>query len=138
MPDTSFDQEADDNQILPMMGSHTDLIQIKMGCYKLYWRLSVFLSHVLQLCLLATFIELHFLWSVVLGKVSIYFLVQYRNNSITLLLLLLLLLLNRFSCFRLCATPQMAAHQAPLSLGFSRQEHWSGLSFPSPMHESEK
>ena len=32
----------------------------------------------------------------------------------------------------------MAAHQAPPSLGFSRQEHWSGLSFPSPMHESEK
>ena len=31
----------------------------------------------------------------------------------------------------------MAAHQAPLSLGFSRQEHWSGLLFPS-MHESEK
>ena len=31
-----------------------------------------------------------------------------------------------------------AAHQAPLSLGFSRQEHWSGLPFPSPMHESEK
>ena len=32
----------------------------------------------------------------------------------------------------------MPAHQAPLSLGFSRQEHWSGLPFPSPMHESEK
>ena len=31
----------------------------------------------------------------------------------------------------------MAAHQAPLSLGFSRQEHWSGLPFLSPMHESE-
>jgi len=31
----------------------------------------------------------------------------------------------------------MAAHQAPLSLGFSRQEHWSGLPFSSPMHESE-
>ena len=28
----------------------------------------------------------------------------------------------------------MAAHQAPPSLGFSRQEHWSGLPFPSPMH----
>ena len=28
----------------------------------------------------------------------------------------------------------MAAHQAPPSLGFSRQEHWSGLSFPSPGH----
>ena len=32
----------------------------------------------------------------------------------------------------------MAAHQAPPSLGFSRQEHWSGLPFPFPMHESEK
>ena len=52
-------------------------------------------------------------------------------------LLLLLLLLSRFSCVRLCATPWMATHQAPLSLGFSRQEHWSGLPFPSPMHESE-
>ena len=28
----------------------------------------------------------------------------------------------------------MAAHQAPLSLGFSRQEHWTGLPLPSPMH----
>ena len=31
----------------------------------------------------------------------------------------------------------MAVQQAPLSLGFSRQEHWSGLPFPSPMHKSE-
>ena len=51
---------------------------------------------------------------------------------------LLLLLLSRFSCVQLCATPYTAAHQAPLSLGFSRQEHWSGLPFPSPMHENEK
>ena len=51
---------------------------------------------------------------------------------------LLLLLLSRFSRVRLCATPQTAAHQAPPSLGFSRQEYWSGLPFPSPMHESEK
>ena len=51
---------------------------------------------------------------------------------------LLLLLLSRFSRVRLCVTPWTAAHQAPLSLGFSRQEHWSGLPFPSPMHESEK
>jgi len=49
-----------------------------------------------------------------------------------------LLLLSRFCRVRLCANPQTTAHQAPLSLGFSRQEHWSGLSFPSPMHESEK
>ena len=43
-----------------------------------------------------------------------------------------LLLLSRFSRVRLCATPQTAAHQAPPSLGFSRQEYWSGLPFPSP------
>ena len=48
------------------------------------------------------------------------------------------LLLSRFSRVRLCATPQTAAHQALPSLGFSRQEHWSGLPFPPPMHESEK
>ena len=48
-----------------------------------------------------------------------------------------LLLLSHFSLVRLCATPQMAAHQAPPSLGFSRQEHWSGLPFPSPKRESE-
>ena len=51
--------------------------------------------------------------------------------------MLLLLLLSRFSRVQLCATPWTAAHQVPLSLGFSRQEHWSGLPFP-PMHESEK
>ena len=50
----------------------------------------------------------------------------------------LLLLLSHFSRVRLCANPETAAYQAPLSLGFSRQEYWSGLPFPSPMHESEK
>ena len=52
--------------------------------------------------------------------------------------LLLLLLLSRFSRVRLCATPLMAAHWASPFLGFSKQEHWSGLPFPSRMHESEK
>ena len=51
---------------------------------------------------------------------------------------MLLLLLSCFSRVRLCATPQTATHQAPLSLGFSRQEHWSGLPFPSPVHKNEK
>ena len=50
----------------------------------------------------------------------------------------LLLLLSLFSRVRLCATPEMAAHQAPPSLGFSRQEYWDELSFPSPVHENEK
>ena len=46
---------------------------------------------------------------------------------------LLLLLLSRFSRVRLCVTSQTAAHQATPSLGFSRQEHWSGLPLPSPI-----
>ena len=62
----------------------------------------------------------------VLGKMS-----NNTNNP-------LLLLLSRFSHVRLRATPWTAAHQAPPSLGFFRQEHWSGLPLPSPMHESEK
>ena len=43
-----------------------------------------------------------------------------------------LLLLSRFSRVQLCTTPQMAAHQAPPSMGFSRQEYWSGVPLPSP------
>ena len=48
----------------------------------------------------------------------------------------LLLLLSRFSRVRLCATPETAVHEAPLSLGFSRQEHWSGLPFSSLSKEA--
>jgi len=38
----------------------------------------------------------------------------------------------------LFATPWTIAYQAPQSMGFSRQEYWSGLPFPSPVHQSEK
>ena len=54
-------------------------------------------------------------------------------NKYNIELQLLLLLLSRISRVPLCATPQTAAQQAPLFLGFSRQEHWSGLPFPSPI-----
>ena len=47
---------------------------------------------------------------------------------------ILLLLLSRFSRVRLCATSWTAAYQASPSMGFSRQEHWSGLLFLSPIH----
>ena len=63
------------------------------------------------------------------------------NGQILLILfniMKVLLLLSRFSHVWRCVTPETAAHQAPPSLGFSRQEHWSGLPLPSPMHESEK
>ena len=41
-------------------------------------------------------------------------------------------MLSCFSRVRLCATLWTVNHQAPLSMGFSRQEYWSGLPFPSP------
>ena len=64
-----------------------------------------------------------------------YFNLPLRLKSLFLLdftlyqILLLLLLPSRFSRVRLCATPQTAAHQAPPSLGFSRQETGVGCHF---------
>ena len=57
----------------------------------------------------------------------------FCGSILLLLLALLLLLLSHFSHVQLCATPQMAAHQAPPPMGFSRQEYWSGLPLPSPL-----
>ena len=48
------------------------------------------------------------------------------------LLLVAMLLLSRFSRVRLFATPWTVTCQAPLSMGFSRLEYWSGLPFPTP------
>ena len=40
--------------------------------------------------------------------------------------------MKSLSHVQLFATPWTVAYQAPLSMGFSRQEYWSGLPFPSP------
>ena len=40
------------------------------------------------------------------------------------------------SCPTLCDPMDYIAHQVPLSMGFSRQEYWSALSFPSPVPAS--
>ena len=40
--------------------------------------------------------------------------------------------MKSLSRVRLFATPWMVTYQAPRSMGFSRQEYWSGLPFPSP------
>ena len=45
---------------------------------------------------------------------------------------LLLLLLSCFNHVQLCATPWTAAYESPPSMGFSRQEYWSGVPLPSP------
>ena len=41
-------------------------------------------------------------------------------------------MLSHFSCVRLFVTLWTVAHRAPLSMGFSMQEYWSGLPMPSP------
>ena len=75
---------------------------------------------------------LHPAWTSGSSRFTCCWSLAWRILSITLLVCAML---SHFSRVRLCAT---AAHQAPPSLGFSRQEHLSGLPFPSPMHESEK
>ena len=69
--------------------------------------------------------------------------IHNKPSEFCFLFLFLLILLSSSSSFlmlkvkslsrvRLSATPWTVAYQAPLSMGFSRQEYWSGLSFPSP------
>ena len=43
-----------------------------------------------------------------------------------------LCMLGHFSCVQVSVIPWAVAHQAPLSMEFSRQEYWSGLPFPPP------
>ena len=73
------------------------------------------------------YIHLHFL-HLRTGYLTLiaHFLMRISN---ILCLVVSSLLLNRV---RLFATPWTVAHQAPPSMGFSRQEYWSGLPFPSP------
>ena len=56
--------------------------------------------------------------------------VKYLSQSPTLMLCYAML--SHFSCVQLFATLWTVAHQASLSMGFPRQEYWSGLPFPSP------
>ena len=63
-----------------------------------------------------------------LATIGIIMLAVYVNFNIqTYFTCLLLLLLSLFSRVRLCAIPWTAPYQASPSMGFSRQEHWSGL-----------
>jgi len=85
-------------------------------------------------CLVSIFLrlmELHF-------PIWLPFLLKSISRQSEWLRSISLLLLSCFSRIRLCATPKMAAYWAPPSLGFSRQEHWSGLPFPSPKSTSNK
>ena len=57
-----------------------------------------------------------------------------KNTGVGCHFLLQCMKVKSFSRVRLFATPWTAAYQAPLSMGFSRQECWSGLPLPSPKH----
>ena len=59
------------------------------------------------------------------------------NVCLRIFQFMLLLLLSRFSRVRLCTTPWTAAYQAPPSMGFSRQQCWSGVPLPSPHNRLE-
>ena len=76
----------------------------------------------------------------ILGFQSVFALIdllRFKKHYIDILKTLLLLLLSYLSRVWPCATPQTAAHQVPPSLGFSKQERWNRLLFPSLMHERE-
>ena len=55
-----------------------------------------------------------------------------KNTGVGCHFLLQCMKVKSLSCIRLLVTPWTAAHQAPPSMGFSRQEYWSGVLLPSP------
>ena len=67
-----------------------------------------------------------------------YFLLKFFSDSASQSLRCSACALSHFSCVWLFVILWTVTHQAPLSIGFSRQEYWSGLPFPSSMRESEK
>ena len=58
--------------------------------------------------------------------------VCYRHLILTDVSGIIVVVVQSLSCVRLFVTPWTIAHQAPPSMGSSRQEYWSGLPFPSP------
>ena len=60
-----------------------------------------------------------------------------KNTGVGCHFLLQCVKVKSLSGVRLLATPWNVAYQAPPSMGFSKQEYWSGLPFPSPVRESE-
>ena len=100
--------------------------QLKTGCYKhmlLYTRLMVTTKQkpMNNWCPMWLVWGTHG-WSIFIVKQSIFFLsIMYGAYCAQM-----------FSCVWLFATAWTIACQVPLSMGFSRQEYWSGLPFPSP------
>ena len=73
----------------------------------------------------------------VLGTFPVFLMLSFGFPCIVSWSLLSLALFWLLSRVRLIATPQTVAHEAALSMGFPRQEYWSGLPFPSPVNLSD-
>ena len=57
---------------------------------------------------------------------------QTNSAEISPQFLLVVVVVRRFSCVQIFAAPWTVGQQAPLSMGFSQPEYWSGLPFPPP------
>ena len=69
-------------------------------------------------------------WEDVIELLKLYHKMNRMIKSVSYNLYLILIIMYVCSCFQLFVTPWTVAHQAPLSMEFSRQEYWSGLPFP--------
>ena len=131
------------------------VLQYIFGCVCVCVYEFFFKSKLIQRYNNVLFIE-HLLWAWKIMSILNYYLIPYNNlrdryHYIDFIdekhkcklcgILLITALAVQYTCplhsVWLCATPETAAHRVPPSLGFSRQEHWSGLPFPSPMHNLE-
>ena len=82
---------------------------------------------------------LHSKYSLFCSQIRSFFFLLNVTQVLTLLYFnTLKVKVKSFSHVQLFVTPWTVAYQAPPSMGFYRQEYWSGLPFPSPMHDSEE
>ena len=83
--------------------------------------------------LLTVHISFYIIFNIMFQLLLIFFFPLYVCVCVASLeMLKLSLWAKSLSCVQLFATPWTVAHQAPLSMGFSRQEYWSGLPCPPP------
>ena len=99
-----------------------------VGEWILWGRANGVAKHILSFSLI-----FFFLWNSGYSHAFHSFLIGFIHNLLEGCAVLSCAMLSLFSHVRLCVTQRTVAHQAPLFTGFSRQEYWSGLPFPSPI-----
>ena len=99
------------------MTNQNQILLFPQLCFKQFWASASCVSW---------FFVFQWIWKVVVNKSGTAHIVLSK------LLPSASLCVQSFSCVQFFATLWTVAHQAPLSMEFSRQEYWSGLPFPSP------